>query len=87
MAVLCESQTIEESDLPLEFVVAAGLRREAERETSLSSAMSAFEKGFLRKTLVQNGWNRRRTAEHLGIGYSTLKAKLKAYGIGSDDED
>ena len=49
--------------------------------------MSAFEKGFLRKTLVQNGWNRRRTAEHLGIGYSTLKAKLKAYGIGSDDED
>ena len=87
MAVLCESQTIEESDLPLEFVVAAGLKREAERETSLSSAMSAFEKGFLRKMLVQNGWNRRRTAEHLGIGYSTLKAKLKAYGIGSDEED
>jgi DNA-binding NtrC family response regulator len=55
MSALCESQVIEESDLPLEFVVAAGLRREAERETSLNAAMSAFEKGFLRKVLVQNG--------------------------------
>jgi DNA-binding NtrC family response regulator len=87
MAALCEPQVIEESDLPLEFVVAAGLRREAERETSLSSAMSAFEKGFLRKVLAQNGWNRRRTAETLGIGYSTLKSKLKTYGIASEDED
>jgi DNA-binding NtrC family response regulator len=87
MAALCEPQVIEESDLPLEFVVAAGLRREAERETSLTSAMAAFEKGFLRKVLAQNGWNRRRTAESLGIGYSTLKSKLKTYGIGSDDED
>jgi DNA-binding NtrC family response regulator len=87
MAVLCESQIIEESDLPLEFVVAAGLTREAERETSLQAAMSAFERGFLKKTLAQNDWNRRRTAEVLGIGYSTLKAKLKGYGIGSDDDD
>ena len=87
MAVLCESQIIEESDLPLELVVAAGLRRDAERETSLQSAMSAFERGFLKKTLAQNGWNRRRTAEGLGIGYSTLKAKLKSYGIGSDEDD
>ena len=87
MAVLCESQIIEESDLPLEFVVAAGLRREAERETSLQAAMSAFERGFLKKTLAQNGWNRRRAAEALGIGYSTMKSKLKSYGIGSDEED
>jgi two-component system, NtrC family, response regulator AtoC len=87
MAVLCESQIIEESDLPLEFVVAAGLRREAEKETSLQSAMAAFERGFLKKTLAQNAWNRRRAAESLGIGYSTLKAKLKSYDIGSDEDD
>ena len=82
MAVLCESQIIEES----EFVVAASLKREAERETSLQAAMAAFERGFLKKTLAQNGWNRRRAAEHLGIGYSTLKSKLKSYGIGSDED-
>jgi DNA-binding NtrC family response regulator len=87
MAVLCESQIIEESDLPLEFVVASSLRREAEKETSLQSAMSAFERGFLKKTLAQNVWNRRKTAESLGIGYSTLKAKLKSYDIGSDEDD
>jgi DNA-binding NtrC family response regulator len=87
MAVLCESQVIEESDLPLEFVVSASMRREAERETSLQAAMSAFERGFLKKTLAQNAWNRRKAAESLDIGYSTLKSKLKSYGIGSDEED
>jgi DNA-binding NtrC family response regulator len=87
MAVLCESQVIEESDLPLEFVVAAGLRREAEKETSLTAAMSAFERGYLKKTLAQSAWNRRRAAEALGIGYSTLKSKLKSYGIASDEDD
>ena len=87
MAVLCESQIIEESDLPLECVVAAGLRREAEKETSLTAAMSAFERGYLKKTLAQSAWNRRRAAEALGIGYSTLKAKLKSYGIASDEDD
>jgi DNA-binding NtrC family response regulator len=63
------------------------MRREAERETSLQAAMSAFERGFLKKTLAQNGWNRRKAAESLDIGYSTLKSKLKSYGIGSDEED
>jgi DNA-binding NtrC family response regulator len=87
LATLCESQIIEESDLPLEFVVAGGLKREAERETSLSAALNAFEKGYLKKVLSQNGWNRRLAAQHLGIGYSTLKGKLKDYGIGADEED
>jgi DNA-binding NtrC family response regulator len=87
MTVVCESQVIEESDLPLHLSVSAGLSKEAEREASLAAAMAAFEKGFLRKVLAQNQRNRRRTAEQLGIGYSTLKAKLKAYGIGSDTDD
>ncbi|HVI23450.1 MAG TPA: sigma-54 dependent transcriptional regulator [Myxococcales bacterium] len=87
LATLCEAQVIEESDLPLEFVVAGGLKREAERETSLAAAVVAFEKGYLRKVLAQNGWNRRLAAQQLGIGYSTLKGKLKIYGIGADDED
>ena len=87
LVVVCDSAIIEESDLPLELSVAAGLRREAERESSLNSAMNAFEKGYLRKMLKANHWNRRHTAEQLGIGYSTLKAKLKSYEIGPADGD
>ena len=87
LVVVSDSAIIEESDLPLELSVAAGLQREAERESSLTAAMSAFEKGYLRKMLKLNHWNRRHTAEHLGIGYSTLKAKLKSYEIGPADGD
>ena len=87
LVVVCDSAVIEESDLPLELSVAAGLRLQAERESSLIAAMSAFEKGYLRKVMKANHWNRRHTAEALGIGYSTLKAKLKTYEIGPADED
>ncbi len=87
LVVVCDSPAIEESDLPLELSVAAGLHREAERESSLTAAMAAFEKGYLRKVLKLNHWNRRHTAEQLGIGYSTLKAKLKSYGVGPADGD
>ena len=48
--------------------------------------MAAFEKGYLRRTLAQCGWNRRRAAELLGIGYSTLKTKLRLYGLSPVDE-
>ena len=87
LATLCESQIVEESDLPLEFVVAGGLKREAERETSLAAALGAFEKGYLKKVLAQSGWNRRLAAQHLGIGYSTLKGKLKDFEIGAGEDD
>ena len=87
LVVVCDSVVIEESDLPLDISVAAGLSKQAERESSLTSAVLAFEKGFLRRVLAQNKWNRRRASEQLGIGYSTLKTKLKSYGIGQDTED
>ena len=68
LAVVCDSPLVEESDLPLEVALGAGLAREAERESSYDSAMTAFEKGYLRKILGQVGWNRRRAAEKLGHG-------------------
>ncbi len=49
--------------------------------------MVAFEKSYLRKALKRNDWNRKRTAEELRIGYSTLKTKMRAYGLGHDDEE
>jgi DNA-binding NtrC family response regulator len=81
LAVVCDSPVVDESDLPLEIAVNARLAREAARESTYEAAMAAFEKGYLRKVLVQTGWNRRRAAERLGIGYSTLKAKLRHLGV------
>ncbi|HSB19152.1 MAG TPA: sigma-54 dependent transcriptional regulator [Anaeromyxobacteraceae bacterium] len=81
LTVVCDAPVIDETELPLEIAVGAGLAREAERESSYESAMAAFEKGYLRKILGQVGWNRRRAAEKLGIGYSTLKAKLRDHGL------
>ncbi len=81
LVVVCDATVVDDSDLPLEIAVNAGLAKEAARESSYDDAMSAFEKGYLRKVLVQMGWNRRRASEQLGIGYSTLKAKLKLHGI------
>ena len=87
MVVVCDSQIIEESDLPLDIAVSAGLSREAEKAENLGAAMAAFEKGFVRKVLARNHWNRKRTSEQLGIGYSTLKSKLKTWGMGTDTDD
>jgi DNA-binding NtrC family response regulator len=87
LVVVCDAPVVDETELPLEITVNAGLAREAERESTFNAAMSVFEKGYLRKVLAQMGWNRRRAAERLGIGYSTLKAKLKLHGIGPAVED
>jgi DNA-binding NtrC family response regulator len=73
--------------LPLDLSVSAGLAAEAEKESNYAAAMAAFEKGYLRRVLAQNGWNRRRTAEQLGIGYSTLKTKLRHFGLTPEGDD
>jgi DNA-binding NtrC family response regulator len=87
MVLMTASEIIEESDLSLELAVAAGLAQEAEKEKTLNAAVQAFEKGYLRKALAKNKWHKRNTAEALGIGYSTLKVKLKQYGVAHDESD
>jgi transcriptional regulator with PAS, ATPase and Fis domain len=90
LVVVCDEPVVDESLLPLDLSVSAELTREAEKESNHAAAMGAFEKGYLRRVLAQNGWNRRKAAEQLGIGYSTLKTKLRFYGLTpageSDDE-
>jgi DNA-binding NtrC family response regulator len=91
LVVVCDAQEIDPNDLPLDFSVVADLTREVDSSASFTSAVASFEKAYLRKVLRQNNWHRRRAAEQLGIGYSTLKSKLKAYGLvpaeGHDDEE
>ncbi|MBS2021226.1 MAG: sigma-54-dependent Fis family transcriptional regulator [Deltaproteobacteria bacterium] len=80
--LLSSGATIDEGDLPLELTVAAGYSSAAEREPTLQAALHAFERGYLRKMLAVYGGRKKECAEALGIGYSTLKAKLKQLGIG-----
>src|SRR5574342_758528 len=81
LVVVCDDAVVDESMLPLDLTVGAGLTREAEKESNFAAAMSAFEKGYLRRVLAQCGWNRRRAAEQLGLGYSSLQAKLRLHGL------
>jgi DNA-binding NtrC family response regulator len=82
---------IEESDLPYDLALEASAEPQEKSEgQSLDAAILAFEKSFLRKALKKNQWNKKATAAQLGMGYSTLKSKLKSYGIGAGgdgDED
>ncbi|HEU4384245.1 MAG TPA: sigma-54 dependent transcriptional regulator [Anaeromyxobacteraceae bacterium] len=81
LVVVCDDPVVDESMLPLDLTVGAGLAREAEKESNFAAATAAFERGYLRRVLAQCGWNRRRAADQLGIGYSTLKAKLRLHGL------
>ena len=91
ISVTCDSELVEEGDLPYDFALAAAAPVRSQTSDSaqpLQVAMEAFEKSFLRKALKRNGGNKKQTAEELKIGYSTLKAKLKVYEIGhGEDED
>src|SRR5712692_9384181 len=51
MAVICDSQVIEESDLPYDFALATASEETEDEERSLEAAMLAFEKNFIRKAL------------------------------------
>src|SRR2546423_1108093 len=86
MTVVCDSEIIEEADLPYDFAIANPAPETRNEQQSLEEALLAFEKSFLRKALKRNSWHRKRTAEQLGIGYSTLKQKLKNYGIAHEDD-
>ena len=87
MVLMSKSDLIEESDLSLDLSLAAELALAAEREQTLGAAMQAFEKGYLRKALVKHNWRKAVAAEALSISFSSLKAKLKQYGIVHDDSD
>ena len=86
MTVVCDSEVIEESDLPYDFALAPQAAETASDLQSLEEALLTFEKSYLRKALKRNHWQRKITAQQLKMGYSTLKAKLKAYGITHEDD-
>jgi len=43
--------------------------------------LEEMEKIYIHRTLEKNNWNRKKTAEELGIDQSTLWRKVKRYGL------
>ncbi|UCD85373.1 MAG: hypothetical protein JSU92_04035, partial [Deltaproteobacteria bacterium] len=41
----------------------------------------AFERDLIYKALQKNSWRRNRTADYLGIPYSTLKYKINRFNL------
>lgn len=74
--VLAKGSRIEVTDLPatLRSIVAPV-------HTVESSLMFDSERALLERVLAESGWNKKRAARRLGIGRSTLYAKLKRYRI------
>lgn len=87
-AILAEGPTIGAADLAAASGAApeappgarAAAAAAAERE-SHAPTMDEAEQGAIRKALEKAGGNRKKAAEHLGIGLRTLYEKLKRYGI------
>jgi len=73
---LAKGSRIEVTDLPatLRSIVAPV-------QTVESSLMFDSQRALLERVLAESGWNKKRAARHLGIGRSTLYAKLKRYRI------
>ena len=75
-AVLAKGSRIEITDLPSTLRITA-----APVQTAESSLMFENQRALLERVLAESGWNKKRAARRLGIGRSTLYAKLKRYRI------
>lgn len=50
-------------------------------KSKLNQALEVFERDFIISTMETQGWNRKKTAQELGIPLSTLKYKMRKLGI------
>ncbi len=48
----------------------------------MTDALAGPEKQIIQSALIDNGWNRKATAESLGINRTTLYKKMKKYSLG-----
>ena len=84
-AIMARSQTIEESDLPLELPVEppaaapAGVNGSDELHLCPGMSIAEAERRLIGATLEHVGGDKRRAAEMLGISLKTLYTRLKVY--------
>lgn len=84
---VCGGDLIEMSDLSKSLTAAKPTLLDYAKNKRLS--LHEFEKEFIMETLKENNWNRKRTAEMLGIGRNTLWRKIAEYQlpVPRSDED
>lgn len=79
--VLAEGHTIEESHLPAEIRLPAGLQTRRKSTASSVQSLLENEKQTIIKALAASQGNKKRAAEMLGIYRPTLYQKIKRLGI------
>src|SRR5205814_9162850 len=68
MTVVCDSEVIEESDLPYDFALEPGSLQDLQSEQqSLEAAILALEQSLLQQALKRHQWNRTLTPQQLGL--------------------
>ena len=87
---LCESDTIDQADLPISISrsgQAEALREQwRQGERSFEETVTRFETDILREALESHHWNQTQTANALGITRRVLKLKMDKLGIEARDE-
>ncbi len=78
VVIMTPSSVIESEDLPLRSETAVQTCLE---QKSLKEARDLFEKEFIRRKLIENGWNVSKTAEAIDIERSNLHRKIKSYDL------
>jgi len=73
--VLCRGTTINVNDLP------ENVRPKTDRPIVESASLDDLERIFIGEALRKNGWNRKKTAEELGMHKTTLWRKMKKLDI------
>ncbi len=77
--VLCQGTTIDVNDLP------DNIRPRDERPSVKISSMDDIEVAYITEALKRNSWNRKKTAEELGMHKTTLWRKMKKLGISNSN--
>ena len=73
--ILCDGPLLDAASLPMELQSAPA------PTTSAAYDLESVEREHIRRVLKQTGGNKTLAAELLGIGLTTLYAKLKKWGV------
>jgi two-component system NtrC family response regulator len=82
--ILCPGETIQSSDLPLDFqdIISRPLNLEnIAEDAKLNETLAMVEKMMIERALKLNNNIQAQAAVHLGIGKSGLNQKIKKYGL------